>query len=105
MIAEIYKDLKSELQRLNREFSQPKEVWLGLIGQLEAVMVDEPQQPAIILLVVPDDSKGIATCLAHRLARAVQSAFEGVYVFVCVCVCVCVCVFTLVVLSLYVSRF
>ncbi|XP_045106856.1 torsin-1A-interacting protein 2-like [Portunus trituberculatus] len=75
-IADIYADLKRELQSLSREFSQPREVWLGLLGQLEAVMVEEPLQPAVILFVVPDDSQGVATCLSHRLARAVQYAFE-----------------------------
>lgn len=75
-IAKVYDDLKSELQSLNREFTQPREVWMGLLGQLEAVMIDEPQQPAVILLVVPDDSRGTATCLAHRLAKAIQDAFE-----------------------------
>ncbi|XP_063884300.1 torsin-1A-interacting protein 2-like [Scylla paramamosain] len=76
LIADVYADLKLELQSLSREFSQPREVWLGLLGQLEAVMVEKPLQPAIILFVVPDDSRGVATCLVHRLARAVQFAFE-----------------------------
>ncbi|XP_050720785.1 torsin-1A-interacting protein 2-like [Eriocheir sinensis] len=75
-IADVYEDLKLELQTLNREFSQPREVWLGLLGQLEAMMVDEPPQPAVLLMVVPDDSRGAASCLAHHLAKAVQYAFE-----------------------------
>lgn len=76
-ITEIYDDLKLELQTVNREFAQPREVWLGLLGQLEAVMVEEPSQPAVLLMVVPDDAYGAASCLAHRLATAVQNAFEG----------------------------
>lgn len=76
-IKEVHKDLLDKLKRLNLELSQPKELWVQLYGQLKSVMVDAPQQPAVVLVVMPQDSKGTTVCLVHKLAEAIKDAFEG----------------------------
>ncbi|KAK4307015.1 hypothetical protein Pmani_021197 [Petrolisthes manimaculis] len=75
-IKEIHSDLKSKLRLLNQELSQPRELWVQLIGQLGSVMVDKPQQPAVLLVVMPQDSKATAVCLVHKIAEAIRDAFE-----------------------------
>lgn len=75
-IQEVYNDLKMYLRILNSAVTQPKEVWIQLIGQLGSVMVEEPQQPAVLLIVVPQDSKGTAVCLVHKFVEAIRDAFE-----------------------------
>ncbi|XP_069188343.1 torsin-1A-interacting protein 2 [Procambarus clarkii] len=76
-ITEVYEDLKTDLKYLNVQFSQPRNLWIQLIGQMESIMVDSPSQPAIILVVVPEDAQGTATCLIHKIAEAIKEAFEG----------------------------
>lgn len=76
-IQDVHKDLNYSLRRLNLELSQPKELWVQLIGQLKSIMVDAPQQPAVLLVVMPQDSKATAVCLVHKIAEAIRDAFEG----------------------------
>lgn len=76
-ISEVYEDFKTELRILNHRFSQPKNFWIQLIGQIESVMVEAPRQPAVILVVVPVDARQTAVCLIHKIAQALQGAFEG----------------------------
>ncbi|KAK3884820.1 hypothetical protein Pcinc_010926 [Petrolisthes cinctipes] len=75
-IKEIHSDLKNKLRLLNQELSQPRELWVQLIGQLGSVMVDKPQQPAVLLVVMPQESKATVVCLVHKIAEAIRDAFE-----------------------------
>ncbi|KAG7159252.1 torsin-1A-interacting protein 1-like [Homarus americanus] len=74
-VEEVYKDLKNELQTINAQITQPRHFWVQLIGQIDSIMVQNPRQPAIILVVAPKDARGTATCLIHKIAEAVNYAF------------------------------
>lgn len=76
-IKEVHEDFKKELRRMIQEFSQPRNFWVQLMAQIDSIMVDSPTQPAVILAVVPEDARGTAVCLLHKIARAVMYAFEG----------------------------
>lgn len=75
-IKEVYEDIKKQLKYINKLFSQPRYLWIQLLSQIESIMVDNPNQPAVILVVVPEDARGTATCLIHRIAEAIKYAFE-----------------------------
>lgn len=75
-IEEVYSEFKQDLKYFINKFSQEKKVWVQLIGQIESIMVKSPVQPAVLLVVVPEDARGTATCLIYTIAHLLNKAFD-----------------------------
>lgn len=75
-IEEVYSEFKQDLKHFVNKFTQDKKVWVQLIGQIESIMVDSPVQPAVLLVVVPEDARGTATCLIYTIAHLLNKAFD-----------------------------
>ncbi|XP_042878228.1 uncharacterized protein LOC122257188 isoform X2 [Penaeus japonicus] len=75
-IVEVHDRLKVKLKLLVSEFSQPKKVWVQIIGQLYSIMVDAPLRPAVIMVVVPEDMRRESMCFVQHVAESVAGAFE-----------------------------
>ncbi|XP_042878226.1 torsin-1A-interacting protein 1-like isoform X2 [Penaeus japonicus] len=75
-IDKVYKEFKLDLKNFINKFQQEKEVWVQLIGQIDSIMVDSPKQPAVLLVVVPEDARGTATCFIYTIAHLLNKAFE-----------------------------
>lgn len=76
-IAEVYEEIKGKFKDIISLFRQHKSVWIQLIGQIESIMTDFPSQPAVVLVVVPEDSKLSASCLMSTITQAIVDAFGG----------------------------
>ncbi|XP_064099086.1 torsin-1A-interacting protein 2-like [Macrobrachium nipponense] len=75
-IEKVYSDIKEELKTINSEFTQTRQFWVQLIGQLETIMRESPVQPAVVLSVVPEGAERTAVCLLHRISQAISDGFE-----------------------------
>ncbi|XP_047472135.1 torsin-1A-interacting protein 1-like [Penaeus chinensis] len=75
-IEEVYSEFKQDLKHFISKFTQDKKVWVQLLGQIGGIMVDSPPQPAVLLVVVPEDARGTATCLIYTIAHMLNKAFD-----------------------------
>ncbi|XP_027237542.1 torsin-1A-interacting protein 1 isoform X1 [Penaeus vannamei] len=72
----VYDKLKIKLKLLISEFSQPKQVWVQIIGQLYSIMDETPLRPAVIMVVVPQDTKRESMCFVQHVSESVAAAFD-----------------------------
>ena len=77
-ITEIYKDLKEDLQILHKQLVLTRHTWVQVRSQLDSIMVSSPQQPAVILVIVPVGAERTASCFTHRVSESIKVAFEGI---------------------------
>lgn len=77
----VYNKLKIKLKLLISEFSQPKQVWVQIIGQLYSIMDETPLRPAVIIIAVPQDTKRESMCFVQHISESVAAAFDGNYYF------------------------
>lgn len=72
----VYNKLKIKLKLLISEFSQPKQVWVQIIGQLYSIMDETPLRPAVIIIAVPQDTKRESMCFVQHISESVAAAFD-----------------------------
>ena len=68
-----------EIKKIQKNFpNQSVEVWTNIFAALNSITMEDPPQPAVLLLISPDtdQAKETATCLSLRIATTANRLFN-----------------------------